>query len=165
MLEKFTSEHPGLWEFIKFTLLGAIASVTEMACYALLNYWLLVPYANVDFHWWLYDYSTANGGLKTFLSLTCSYGLGQIVNFFVQRKLTFKADNNQAASAVMFAISVVAIYLFITWLPTLFIQPLYAAVGESIGAILAKLICMTSGFLIQFPLNKYIIMAKKKQPK
>ena len=162
-MKTWISKHPDLWEFIKFTLLGAIASVIELLSFSLFNCKLFTGLKSVPFHWFVFDYSPTAGGLGTFLALSCSYGLGQIANFFVQRKLTFKATNNQAASAIMFAISVVAIYLFVAWLPTLFMDALYQAVGQQWGAILTKFICMTSGFLIQFPLNKYVIMAKKPQ--
>jgi len=161
MFDKFAAAHPDLWEFIKFAALGIIASLTEVGSFALLNYVLLVPYKTIPFSWWLFDYGAAKGGLGTFLSLTISYALAQLVNFFVQRNLTFKATNGRLASFVMYAISVVGMYLFITWLPTVFIEPLYAAVGAGPGAILTKMICMTTGFLIQFPLNKFVIMRKK----
>ena len=36
-IKKFVLERPGLWQFIKFSLISMIAAVTEMGSYLLLN--------------------------------------------------------------------------------------------------------------------------------
>lgn len=158
----FLQKHQTLWEYIKFTLMSMVTTVVDLGGFALLNYWLLTGYRAVDFSWWLFDYRVENGGLSAFLALVISFTISQTVNFFLQRRVTFKATNNKLYSAVMYAIMVIAVYFLILWLPTLFIEPLYARVGENWGGIITKVICMTVSFFIQFPMNKWVVMRKDK---
>ncbi len=157
----FLEKHQTLWEYIKFTLMSLVTTIVDLGGFALLNYWLFANYRDIDFSWWLFDYRVQNGGLCAFLSLVISFAVSQTVNFILQRKVTFKATNNKLYSAVMYAIMVIAVYFLTLWLPTLFIEPLYAAVGENWGGIITKIICMTVSFLIQFPMNKWVIMRQK----
>lgn len=161
-IRNLSQKNQTLWEFIKFTLMSLVTTFVDMGVFALLNYWLLVGYKDTDFSWWLFNYRVENGGLTAFLSLLVSFAVSQTVNFILQRKVTFGATNNKLYSALMYAIMVIAVYFFILWLPTLFIEPLYAAIGENWGGIITKMVCMTISFLIQFPMNKWVIMKKKK---
>jgi len=158
----FTKKNQTLWEIIKFTLMSLVTTIVDMGVFALLNYWLFVVYKDTSFNWWLFNYRVDNGGLTAFLSLLVSFAVSQMVNFILQRKVTFGATNNKLYSAIMYAIMVIGVYFFILWLPTLFIQPLYAAIGENWGGIITKMVSMTISFLIQFPMNKWVIMKKKK---
>lgn len=158
----FAQKNQTLWEFIKFTLMSIVTTFVDMGVFALLNYWLLVEYKNTGFTWWLFNYRVENGGLTAFLSLLVSFAVSQTGNFILQRKVTFGATNNKLYSAIMYAIMVIAVYFFILWLPTLFIEPLYAAIGENWGGIITKMVSMTISFLIQFPMNKWVIMKKGK---
>jgi putative flippase GtrA len=149
-----------VWQFIKYTLMSLITTVVDMGVFALLNYWVFAGVKQVAFRWWLFDYRVENGGLCAFLALVISFAASQTVNFFLQRKVTFGATNNKLYSAMMYAVMVVSVYFFTLWLPTLFIEPLYAAIGENWGGIITKMVCMTISFLIQFPMNKWVIMKK-----
>jgi putative flippase GtrA len=158
----FSKKNQTLWEFIKFTMMSLVTTIVDMGVFALLNYWLFVGYKDTSFNWWLFNYRVENGGLTAFLSLLVSFAISQTVNFILQRKVTFGATNNKVYSAIMYAIMVIAVYFFILWLPTLFIEPLYAAIGENWGGIITKMVSMNISFLIQFPMNKWVIMKKKK---
>jgi len=159
-LQKFTKKNQTLWEFIKFTLMSLVTTIVDLGVFALLNYWLFAGYRTVGFSWWLFDYRVENGGLCAFLSLLVSFAVSQTVNFILQRKVTFGATNNKLYSAAMYAIMVITVYFFTLWLPTLFIAPLYATIGANWGGIITKLICMAISFIIQFPMNKWVIMKK-----
>jgi len=159
-LRNFLEKHQTLWEYIKFTAMSVVTTIVDLGVFALLNYWLLAAYKQIAFSWWLFDYRVENGGLTAFLSLLISFTISQTVNFFLQRKVTFGATNNKVYSAIMYTIMVVAVYFLTLWLPTLFIEPLYAAIGENWGGIITKMICMTVSFVIQFPMNKWVIMRK-----
>ncbi len=160
--QNFTKKNQTLWEFIKFTLMSGVTTIVDMGVFALLNYWLFAGYKTVGFSWWLFNYRVENGGLTAFLSLLISFAVSQTVNFILQRKVTFGATNNKLYSASMYALMVIAVYFFTLWLPTLFIEPLYAAIGANWGGIITKMVCMTISFIIQFPMNKWVIMKKKK---
>jgi len=161
-MQNFSKKNQTLWEFIKFTLMSIVTTIVDMGVFALLNYWLFVGYKETSFSWWLFNYRVENGGLTAFLSLLVSFTVSQTVNFILQRKVTFGATNNKLYSAIMYGIMVIAVYFLTLWLPTLFIKPLYAAIGENWGGIITKMVAMTISFIIQFPVNKWVIMKKRK---
>ena len=140
--------------------MSSVTTIVDLGGFALLNYRLLADYRDVAFRWWLFNYPIENGGLGAFLSLLISFAISQTVNFFLQRKVTFGATNNRFYSAFLYAVMVIAVYFLTLWLPTLFIEPLFAAVGKNWGGIITKMICMTVSFGIQFPMNKWVIMRK-----
>jgi putative flippase GtrA len=159
------SKSSTLFQFIKYTLMSLVTTLVDMGGFALLNYWVFTGFRQVAFRWWLFDYRVENGGLSAFLALVISFAISQTVNFFIQRKVTFGANNNKLYSAIIYAVMVVSVYFFTLWLPTLFIEWLYVAIGENWGGIITKMVCMTVSFLIQFPMNKWVIMRKDAKPK
>ncbi len=58
----------------------------------------------------------------------------------------------------MYAVMVVGVYFVQLYLPTLLRTSLAGVFGEALGDIAMKLINMTVSMLIQFPMNKYVIM-------
>jgi len=153
-------KHETLWQFIMFALMGLITTVVDFGSFALFNFWIFVRFRNQPFSWWLIDYSIPNGGLTAFLSFACSYALAQTFNFFLQRKATFKSNNNVARSAIMYAIMNICVYVLQLYLPTLIRAPIAMALGPVFGDIVVKTINMTSSMLIQFPLSKWLIMKR-----
>lgn len=160
-LAAFKERHEALWELASFWLMGGVATVVDLGVFALCSYVLFRPLATDGVSWWLFDYSVENGGLAALLSFAASFAVSQTVNFFVQRKVTFAATNNVAASAVMYTVMVLGVYVFVMWLPTVIGAPVYAWLGAGAGAIAVKLICQFASFLIQFPINKWVIMRKR----
>jgi len=154
---------PSIWQFIKYTLISLLTTVVELSTFALFNYWIFTKYAEMDFHIWLLDYSVANGGLTAFLSFALSYSIAQVFNFFMQRKTTFNATNNLLASAILYATMILLIFFLQMWLPTLIRVPIARWIGNDWADLLIKNMMMTLSFLIQFPINKYVIM-RKTQP-
>lgn len=152
------ASRPAWQQLILFWLLGGIATVVDLAVFSLLNYWVFAPYKGVDAHFWLFDYGVANGGLCALLSFAISFAVSQAVNFFVQRKATFGATNNPLVSGIEYAVMIVGVYLLVLWLPTVVGAPIYALFGASFGAIAVKLLSQFVSFLVQFPINKWVIM-------
>jgi len=143
-----------------FMLMSCITTVVDLGSFALFNFWVFVPYREQVFSWWLIDYSIENGGLTAFLAFASSFAVSQTFNFFLQRKTTFKANNNVARSAAMYAVMVILVYFLQLYLPTLIRAPIVAALGMTLGDLLVKLINMTVSMLIQFPANKWLIMRR-----
>ena len=160
-LAAFQKKHPTLYQFLGSWLMGGVATVVDLALFALLNYLVFRRYAAIGIRWWLFDYSVQNGGLCALLSFALSFAAAQAINFILQRKAIFAATNNAAASAVGYAVMVVLVYLFVLWLPSVISEPIYRTLGAAIGAIVVKLLSELVSFLIQFPLNKFVIMRKR----
>ncbi len=91
-------------------------------------------------------------------AFTLSFIISQTFNFFIQRKATFKATNNIIYSGIMYFLMVLIVLFFQIWIPTIVRQPVIALVGIKWGEFLIKNVNMTLSFLIQFPMNKWIIM-------
>jgi len=158
---RWKESHAGLWQFLLFMLMSGITTLVDLGTFALFNFWLLKPYSATPFFWGPFRYSVGSGGLTAFGAFAVSFAVSQTFNFFLQRKTTFKANNNAAISAVFYAIMVVGVYFMQLFLPTLLRAPLAILIGTTLADLAMKLINMTVSMLIQFPLNKYVIMRKR----
>ncbi len=159
---KFVAPKKTFWQFILFFLMSLVTTVVDLGTFSLLNYVVFVSLKTQAFQWFLFDYSILNGGLCAFLSFAISFMISQTFNFFIQRKVTFGANNRVAYSAIMYAIMVIGVFFFQLWIPTLVRDPLVSMVGENWADFIIKNMNMTVSFLIQFPMNKWVIMRHKK---
>jgi putative flippase GtrA len=142
-------------------LMSGVTTLVDIGTFALLNFWILVPYRATPFFWGPFCYGVESGGLTAFGAFAVSFAVSQTFNFFLQRKTTFKANNNAVISAILYAVMVIGVYFVQLFLPTLLRAPLAAVIGVTFGDLAMKLINMTVSMLIQFPLNKYVIMRKR----
>ena len=152
--------HKDLWQFIMYALVGCLVSAVELSSFAILNFWVFAGYRDKTFSWWLINYTLADGGLTAFLAYAGSFAIAQTCSFVVQRKATFKANNNAAKSAVMFIVLILLLYCFQLYLPTVIREPIAGAIGEALGDLVTKMIVMFCTMLIQFPLSKWVIMKR-----
>ena len=153
-------KHETAWQFIMFILMSCITTVVDLGSFALFNFYVFVPFRDSSFSWWIIDYSVANGGQTAFFAFACSFALSQSFNFILQRKTTFKANNNVVASAFMYAAMVIIVYFLQLYIPTLLRVPIVTVLGATLGDLLVKMINMTISMLIQFPVNKWVIMRR-----
>lgn len=158
---RWKQEHEGLWQFVIFMLMSGITTVVDLGTFALCNFWIFASYRDRTFSWWLIDYTAKNGGLTAFLAFAVSFAVSQTFNFFLQRKTTFKANNNVARSALMYAVMVILVYFLQLYIPTLIREPIVLLIGATLGDLAVKMINMTISMLIQFPANKWLIMRKR----
>ena len=154
------SEHETAWQFVMFVLMSCITTIVDLGSFALFNFIVFVPFHDRSFSWWIIDYTTANGGQTAFFAFACSFAISQSFNFVLQRKTTFKANNNAAKSAVMYAAMVIFVYFLQLYIPTLIRAPIVTVLGAAIGDLLVKMVNMTVSMLIQFPVNKWLIMRR-----
>lgn len=156
--KKKTGPKKTWWQFFLFFLMSIVTTVVDLGTFALFNYFLFTGFKYQPFQWFLLDYSVANGGLCAFLSFACSFLISQTFNFFIQRKVTFGANNHVLYSAVMYAAMVIGVFFLQLWIPTLIREPLVSWLGEGWGDFIVKNVNMTVSFAIQFPMNKWVIM-------
>lgn len=155
---RFQRKHATLYQMLLSWLMGGVATIIDLGLFALLHYVVFVGLRGIGVKWWLFDYSAENGGLCALLAFAISFAAAQAVNFVLQRKAIFSAKTNVWASGVGYAVMVVLTYLLVLWLPTVLSTPIYRITGAAIGAIVVKLLCELLSFLIQFPLNKFVLM-------
>ena len=154
------TRHEILYQFLFYMLVGCLTSIIDFIAFAIFNFWVFVPFRDQTITWWLIDYTIESGGLTAFLAFATSYGIAQTFDFFMQRRTTFKANNNVASSAIMYAIMIIGVYFLQLYLPTLTRAPIVRIIGETYGDIVAKCINMTTSMLIQFPLSKWVVMRR-----
>lgn len=159
----FRTKNKGFWQFIKFTAFSLITTVVELTAFSLFNYLIFTYLSNTEFKFWLFNYSVENGGMCAFLSFTLSFIIAQIFNFIIQRKVTFHATNHILHSALMYANMILIIFFLQLWIPTLIRIPLTNLVGSQWADMIAKNMMMTMAFIIQFPMNKWVIMKENKE--
>jgi len=157
---QWKKQHETAWQFIMFVLMSCITTVVDLGSFSLFNFWIFTPFRDRSFSWWLIDYTVENGGQTALFAFAGSFAISQTFNFFLQRKTTFKANNNVARSAVMYAIMVVFVYFLQLYIPTLIRVPIVGLLGKTLGDILVKMANMTMSMLIQFPANKWLIMRR-----
>lgn len=162
-LARLKEKHPILYQFLTFAGVGGVVTVVDFALFALCRYLVFTAFLDTPFHFFIFDYPIEKGGLCAFLAFTVSFPLAQIVSFLLQRNVTFEANNNTAASAAMFFCLIVFIFLVNMYLPVLTVGLLSRFLSPSLAGIGAKCINMTTSMLIEFPIDKYIIMRRKSK--
>lgn len=147
-------------QMIKSFLLGGIATAVEYLTFAIFNFLVFISLRNIPFYFFVYNYNIEDGGLCAFLSYACSYLIAQIVNYFVQKKYTFSFNKTNPKGFVKYVISVFVVYIIVLIIPGLISSYINNLTNVSIGPLITKSISMFAGFLIQFPINKYIVFKK-----
>lgn len=156
-LRKWRDAHKSLYEFVMFNLMGNIATITNFAVLALGNNVLFRSLADRDFQWGPFNYAVDNGGLAGFISFLLSYAIAQTVNFIVQRKTVFHANNKLAWPIVVYIITLLIVYFICLYVPTLLMAPLTAIFGR-FAIYACNFVNIIIQVLIVFPVMKLIIM-------
>lgn len=161
-INAFAANHAGLWQFIKFTFMSAIAAVTEITSFLLLNSLILKSLNSQAVDWWIFHYNpNTTGGLGTMIAFLVSTTIAQIVSFITNRKKTFGANNNLAFSITVYAIMMLVIILTQTYSGPIIVEWMDGFIKNAdISGLLGKFLWMFISFLIIFPMSKYVIMRK-----
>ncbi len=154
----FMTRHGNIWQIVKFTLISLIAFLAEFASMYALQYGL-ADVCGQDFHWFVFNYDASQGGQATFIAMLGSKCIAEIISFTINRKKTFKANNNVVFSAIMYVITVVALIIFSTWLA----GPIGNAMGahnidEGLSSTVSKMVGSIISFVVIFLMDKFVIM-------
>lgn len=105
------------------------------------------------------------GGLAYFLAVEITMGIAQVINFFLQRNVTFKANNSAAKAAMWYVIAYIIITIGAAALQGLYKAPVYhffmnglklGGGGETIADVITMLINSAISFWVFFPIFKII---------
>lgn len=154
----FMTRHGNIWQVVKFTFISLIAFLAEFATMYALQYGL-ADVCGQDFHWFVFNYDASQGGQATFIAMLGSKCIAEIISFTINRKKTFKANNNVVFSAIMYVITVVALIIFSTWLA----GPIGNAMGahnidEGLSSTVSKMVGSIISFVVIFLMDKFVIM-------
>nr|WP_271716039.1 hypothetical protein [Anaeromicropila herbilytica] len=124
--------------------------------------------------YYIFDYAKGaignggGGGLAYFLAVEIALLIAQIINFFLQRKVTFKSETSISKAAFWYFISWVIISIGAAALQGLYKTPIYdylmSSFGKSLGMTIADVVTMLINCIISFwvfyPVLKIIFKEK-----
>lgn len=159
----FMTRHGNIWQIVKFTLISLIAFLAEFASMYALQYGLEGVLGNEDFHWFIFHYAAGrNGAFGTagFIAMLVSKCIAEIISFTINRKKTFNANNNVVLSAAAYALTVIALILFTTWMAGELGDAIGPHIGADWGNTISKLLGSLISWVVMFLMDKFVIMRK-----
>lgn len=185
--KKIKEKHPNMIQFLVFFMISNGVTVLQMIIMPLIKYVFgfttLVSTAfqslpvghNLDGSvYYVFNYaagaisSGGGGGLAYFLAVEIALLIAQVINFFLQRNVTFKSKTSIGKAAFWYFISWVIISIGAAALQGLYKTPTYdflmGKCGESLGMTLADIVTMlincVISFWVFFPIMKIIFKEK-----
>lgn len=181
--QRFAEKRPNVAQFAVFFLLSNGVTVLQLALMPvfkeIFNRTSLVDTAfqiwpigsNVDgSQYFVFDYPAGElpqggGGLAYFLAVQVTIGIAQVINFFAQRNITFKANNSVAKAAMWYVIAYILITIGAAAAQGFYKAPIYdllidkwgwGSAGETTADVITMIINSAIAFWIFFPIFKII---------
>lgn len=181
--KNFSQKHPSMAQFLIFFVVSNGVTVLQMFLMPFIkylfgftslvdtNFQILQVGHNLDGSaFYIFDYakgaiaSGGGGGLAYFLAVEIALGIAQIINFFLQRNVTFKSNSNIWKAATWYFIAYLIISTGAAALQGIYKVPIYnyfiGICGESVGIVLGDIITMiincAISFWVFFPIFKII---------
>lgn len=188
--EHFKEKHPGIAQFIVFFIISNGVTVLQMIMMPFIkflfsfttlvstNFQILSVGHNLDGSiYYVFNYAAGDiangggGGLAYFLAVEITLLIAQVINFFLQKNVTFKSDTGIAKAATWYFIAWVIISVGAAALQGLYKTPIYNffmdAMGNKAGMTVADIITMlincAISFWVFFPILKIIFKEKQEE--
>ena len=184
----FATARPATAEFVVFSLISMGMTVLQLALMPILK-WIFGMTSLVDTAFqvlgtttnadgstfFIFDYPAGalpegGGGLAYFLAVQITLLIAQVINFFLQRNVTFKSKSNPWRAAAWYAVAYVIITFLAAWLQGFYKDPIYTwmidswgGTGEAAADVVTMIINALISFVVFFPILK-IIFRKESQP-
>ncbi len=173
-LKEFVETHEDLRQVVLFSLFSFLCFAAEMATFYSVYYICESCSFAAPLKWFVFDYSAPeSGGKGGFLAFLLSTAVAQALTFILNRKKTFKANNNVVFAAIMYAIMVVAIIVANTALCGIIKDAIASAMlkgncsqgaTDFVSGTVSKMVGGALAWIIAFLMSKFVIMRKKKEP-
>ncbi len=160
-IKKWRDDHPTIYEFVMFNIMSNVATITNFVV-LFLSTLVFASWADQAFSWGPFDYSVEAGGLAGFLAFLLAYAAAQAVNFWVQRKVVFKANNGLGAAIPIYIAAVVGVYFICLYVPSIIVPPLTDIVGGW-APYVANVVNIMIQVVILYPVLKFVVMRKVEQ--
>lgn len=189
--KSWESRHPTVVQFLVFFLLSNGVTVLQMVLMPLLKAWFentslvstsfQIGAVGTNFNgtpYYVFDYAAGSlasgggGGLAYFLAVQISLAVAQVINFFLQRNITFRSRSNPWVSAFWYLVAYLLITLGAAALQGLYKAPLYdllingwgwGRTGETVADVVTMFINSAISFWVFFPIFKVIFPQEKAQ--
>ena len=182
---RFKTKHPEIATFIVFFISSNIVTIIQMVLQIILSNILeSTNLVNINFQYlpvpgatnfvtgeqyYIFDFKAGEaGGLAFFLATYITIGIAQVINFFLQRNVTFKSKTNPWIAALWYLLAFVAITLISSALLGLYKKPIVDLFGSSLewlANIVVVLINCGISFWVFYPIFKIIFPKDKKETK
>lgn len=155
VIRRFKDEHPDIWQFIMFNIFSNVATITNFVVL-----WISMAFLknmNSPFSWWIFHYSSKQGGLGGFIAFLLAYVASQIVNFIVQRKVVFGSHVQIRKVIFWYILTVTVAGIISVWLPPYVISVTKPYIGGW-AATVANIVNIVVQVVINWPMMKFVIM-------
>ncbi|WP_283582860.1 GtrA family protein [Limosilactobacillus difficilis] len=154
-IKRFKDKYPNVWQFIMFNIFSNVATITNFVVLWISD--AALKNVNAAFSWWIFHYSTDQGGLGGFIAFLLAYVCSQIVNFFVQRKVVFGSHVEIRRVIVWYILTVTVAGIISVWLPPYIIGLTKPAIGGWAPTV-ANIVNIVVQVAINWPMMKFVIM-------
>jgi len=181
--KRFEQSRPDAAQFAMFALISTGMTVLQLALMPILkalfngtslvdvNFQVMALGASGDGgQYFVFDYAAGalpdgGGGLAYFLAVQVTIGIAQVINFFLQRNVTFKSNSNPWRAAMWYFIAYVVITFLAAVAQGFYKVPVYnlfigtwgmGASGETLADVVTMLINAGISVVVFFPIFKII---------
>lgn len=187
MWNKFKVDHPTTAQFLIFFIISNGVTVLQMIMMPLIKYIFgMTDLVNIGFQtmqvgtvggspYYVFDYAAGaielggGGGLAYFLAVQSTMAVAQIINFFLQRNVTFKSNTSVVKAALWYVLAYLLISVGAAALQGFYKDPIYRFFQEMMGTagitladFVTMLINCAVSFWVFFPIFKVIF--KQEEP-
>lgn len=184
--KNFSEKHPTIAQFLVFFVVSNGVTVLQMILMPLVKYIFgFTPLVDTNFQvfrcgtvggepYFVFNYAAGaiaeggGGGLAYFLAVEITMAVAQIINFFLQRNVTFKSNSSVAKAAFWYVIAYFVISIGAAALQGFYKDPIYnflqnvmGAAGVTVADFVTMIINCAISFWVFFPIFKIIF---KQEP-
>ncbi|MET2011081.1 hypothetical protein ABXJ56_05975 [Microbacterium chocolatum] len=180
----FQSRHPELSKFTMFLLLSNGVTVLQLALMPLfrwgfatftdltdVGFQVLPVGSNIDgSQYYMFDYAAGplpggGGGLAYFLAVQITLLIAQVLNFFLQRNITFKSNTSIWVAAMWYTIAYIVITFIAAAAQGFYKAPIYeffmdtlgwGSTGSVVADVITMIINSAISFWVFYPIFKVI---------
>lgn len=185
----FKTKHKTIAQFVVFFILSNGVTLLQMILMPLFKLiFNATSFVDINFQiggigtkfdgtkYYMFDYAAGSqssgggGGLAYFIAVQITMLIAQVINFFAQRKVTFKSNSNVWFAAMWYALAYVVITIIAAALQGLYKAPIYnlfmniwhmGKFGETLADFITIIINCAISFWVFFPIFKVIFKQKK----
>ena len=184
----FQAKHPAIAQFLVFFVLSNGVTLLQMVLMPVFKGWFSqTGLIGVDFQvgrvgwnfdgspYYIFNYDAGEisngggGGLAYFLAVQITMAIAQVINFFLQRRVTFKSNGSVAKAALWYALAYVVITVTAAAAQSFYKAPIYrlfittlgwGVAGEAVADVLTMIINCAISFWIFFPIFRIIFRSE-----
>ena len=182
-------DHKNIMEFLKFFIISNGVTVLQMILMPVFKgIFVHTGLMDINFQLWpvgreadgstyyIFNYAAGaldaggGGGLAYFLAVQITMAIAQVINFFLQRNVTFKSKGNVYKAAMWYVIAYIIITLSAAALQGWYKEPIYTLFihtwnmgkkGETIADLITMIINCIISFWVYYPILKIIFREDK----